>query len=643
MQKAFAEAALSIDSFSKVEIAVKHILVPLTVFIILGAMVLSVPPLVMDFLIVSNLIFALLLLVSSLYISEPLKLSSLPTLLLLATLYRLSLNIASTRLVLGSGDAGKVIEAFGHVVIQGNIVVGIVVFLVITLVQFIVIAKGAERVAEVSARFTLDAMPGKQMSIDADVRAGLIDFETARTKRQELQIESRFYGALDGAMKFVKGDAIAGIVIIAVNLIGGFIIGVTMEGLDMPAAVAKYSLLSIGDGLVSQIPALLNAMAAGMIITRVTRGDGASLATELVAQLNQMKLVRVLIGLAGIFVSFFPGIPMLPFITLSTVLIFSALISKPESDAAPEPQDGKKFKPSLPPLMLVKVTHKIGGMLYRLKTFSDSVETFRQEIFNEHGIFIPRPEFELLQKEGDVVQILVRGLVCVEFNCETVDEKVVTRIIEELSKIIQARPTEFIDDVSTKRTLTHFEGDFPELISSVVPTVVSVTQLTGILRALAAEGISVRCFDLILQGIAECGPRYPGGERAMLQEIRCALRRAISNQHLNPTSSSISAITVEPVIDVAFAKAEREGLVIAEECLESVTEQVRELQKTTGARLIIASKQARRVIRETLELRGVSIQAMALEELAPGVKLESLGAVEVADKGREVLVEALAA
>jgi type III secretion protein V len=621
----------------------KHILVPLTIFIILGAMVLSVPPLMMDFLIVSNLIFALLLLVSSLYISEPLKLSSLPTLLLLATLYRLSLNIASTRLVLGSGDAGRVIEAFGHVVIQGNIVVGLVVFLVITLVQFIVIAKGAERVAEVSARFTLDAMPGKQMSIDADVRAGLIDFETARTKRQELQIESRFYGALDGAMKFVKGDAIAGIVIIAVNLLGGFIIGVTMEGLDMASAMSKYSLLSIGDGLVSQIPALLNAMAAGMIITRVTRGDGASLATELVAQLNQMKLVRVLIGLAGIVVSLFPGIPMLPFLTLSIILILSALVSRPEETAQTDLQDGKRFKPSLPPLMLVKVTQRIGGMLYKLKSFSDSVESFRQDVFNEHGIFVPRPEFELLQREGDVVQISIRGLVCVEFQSERVEEQVVDKILTELSRIIRARPTEFIDDVSTKRTLTHFEGEFPELISSVVPTVVSVTQLTGILRALASEGISVRCFDLILQAIAECGPRCPGGERGMLQEIRCALRRVISNQYVDPSNGTVSAITIEPVIDIAFAKSEREGLVIAEECLESVAVQVSEIQRTIGAKLIIASKSARRIIRDTLELRGIVIQAMALEELAPGVKLQSVGVVEVEDRRRDNLVEALAA
>ncbi len=621
----------------------KHILVPLLVAVILGAMILTVPPLVMDFLIVSNLIFALLLLVSSLYISEPLKLSSLPTLLLLATLYRLSLNIASTRLVLGSGEAGQVIEAFGHVVIQGNIVVGLVVFLVITLVQFIVIAKGAERVAEVSARFTLDAMPGKQMSIDADVRAGLIDFETARAKRQELQVESRFYGALDGAMKFVKGDAIAGIVIIAVNLVGGFLIGVTMEGLDFGTAIAKYSLLSIGDGLVSQIPALLNAMSAGMIITRVTRGDGVNLANELVSQLNQMKVVRLLIGFGGFVLSFFPGIPMLPFLTLSTVMMLSAVLSKPDAEANKEQVQGKRFKPSLPSLMLVKVTPEIGGMLYRLKTFSDTVETFRQEIFNSHGIFIPRPEFELLQKEGHWAQISVRGLVCSEFKNEKADEAVLTRILADLSRVIASRPTEFIDDVSTKRTLTFFEGEFPELISSVVPGIVTVTQLTGILRSLAAEGVSVRCFDLILQAIAECGAKCPGGERGMIQEVRCALRRIISNQYVDLQTNTISGVVIDPVIDMAFARADREGLLIDEECVESVINQVRELMNNPEVKLVITGKQSRKIIQETLELRGLKISVIALEEIAPGLTLRSLGRIEVESTQQEQLVEALAA
>ena len=210
----------------------RELVVPIALIAIFASMLLPLPQGVLDVLLAGNLFLALLLFLSTLYISDPLKLSALPPILLLATLYRLALNISTTRLILSDGNAGQVVEAFGTVVVQGNIVVGVVVFLVITLIQFIVIAKGSERVAEVSARFTLDALPGKQMSIDADVRAGLIDFETAREKRQDLQTESHFYGALDGAMKFIKGDAIAGIAITAVNVIGGLTVGVGMNGLS---------------------------------------------------------------------------------------------------------------------------------------------------------------------------------------------------------------------------------------------------------------------------------------------------------------------------------------------------------------------------------------------------------------------------
>ena len=256
-------------------------------------MLLPVPPAVMDFLLVGNLILALVLFLSTLYIPDTLRLSALPTMLLLATLYRLALNISTTRNILSAGDGGRVVEAFGGIVIQGNLVVGVVIFLIITLVQFIVIAKGSERVAEVSARFTLDALPGKQMSIDADVRAGVIDVSTARVKRQDLQTESRFYGALDGAMKFVKGDAIAGIIITVINIVGGLAIGIISEGLPLPLAVTKYTTLTIGDGLVAQIPALLNSLAAGIVVTRVARGDDASLAGELLSQLGQVKRAKL--------------------------------------------------------------------------------------------------------------------------------------------------------------------------------------------------------------------------------------------------------------------------------------------------------------------------------------------------------------
>ena len=277
------------------QIGARDIVMPVGLLLVVGCMIIPLPPAVLDILLCSNLLFALLLVISALHIRDPLKLATLPSLLLMATLFRLSLNLATTRAVLGSGHAGKAVEAFGSVVIQGSVAVGFVLFLLITLIQFIVVAKGAERVAEVAARFTLDALPGKQMAIDAELRSGLLDSETARRKRLEVQMESRFYGALDGAMKFVKGDAIAGIVITFVNICGGLLIGLLVHELEFDVALRRYTVLTIGDGLLSQIPSLLNSIAAGLIVTRVQVDESSTLSSDLISQLSQFKAARVFV------------------------------------------------------------------------------------------------------------------------------------------------------------------------------------------------------------------------------------------------------------------------------------------------------------------------------------------------------------
>ena len=255
---------------------------------ILCLLVFRVPPGAMDYFLATNIAVSLSILLIALYIPNALKLPSFPTILLLATLFRLALNVGTTRLILLEANAGTIIDTFGKIAVGGNFVVGAVVFLVLVIVQFVVIAKGSERVAEVAARFTLDAMPGKQMSIDADLRAGLIDAEGARGRRQDLERESKLYGAMDGAMKFVKGDAIAGIIISLVNIVGGLVIGVTQQGMPLAEAAEVYSLLTIGDGLVSQIPALLVSVAAGLVVTRVaaSTGAGSNLASEMLEQIT---------------------------------------------------------------------------------------------------------------------------------------------------------------------------------------------------------------------------------------------------------------------------------------------------------------------------------------------------------------------
>ena len=252
------------------QIATRHtdVLLAIGVITILGVMIVPLPTYALDFFLTINISLALLVLMMTIYITKPLELSVFPGLLLVLTLLRLSLNVASTRLILSQADAGQLIAAFGDVVVRGNYILGFIIFVIVVIIQFVVITKGAGRVAEVAARFTLDAMPGKQMAIDADLNAGLIDEQQAKARREEIAREADFYGAMDGASKFVRGDAVAGILITLVNIIGGFAIGAFQQGMTLTAALETYTLLTVGDGLVTQIPALITSTAAGMIVTR---------------------------------------------------------------------------------------------------------------------------------------------------------------------------------------------------------------------------------------------------------------------------------------------------------------------------------------------------------------------------------------
>ena len=297
-----------------------EILLALLVITIVAIMIIPVPTFLLDVLLTANMAMAIAVLMICLYIPDALSLASFPTILLITTLFRLSLEVSATRLILLYADAGDVIHAFGSFVVKGNIVVGMVVFLIITVVQLVVIAKGAERVSEVSARFTLDAMPGKQMSIDADLRAGLIDAAEAKRRRRLIEKEAQFHGAMDGAMKFVKGDAIAGIVISAINLVAGFVIGVWMKGYALDVAVRRYSILTVGEGLVAQIPAIIVTTAAAVLTTRVASSEeGSSLGKDIGAQLlAQPTAIAISAGLMGA-MALVPGMPTIPFLVLAAI------------------------------------------------------------------------------------------------------------------------------------------------------------------------------------------------------------------------------------------------------------------------------------------------------------------------------------
>ncbi|MEW4486709.1 type III secretion system export apparatus subunit SctV [Thalassoglobus sp. JC818] len=383
---------------------------------VISLMILPLPTVIVDTLLASNLGLAVTLLMMSMYIQSVLSFSTFPSLLLFTTLLRLSLNITTTRLILLYADAGQVIETFGDFVVAGNLVVGAVIFLIITIVQFLVIAKGSERVAEVAARFTLDAMPGKQMSIDADMRAGVIDIDEARQRRAELAKESQLYGAMDGAMKFVKGDAIAGIIITCVNIIGGLIVGVTLNGMPIYKALETYSILTIGDGLVSQIPALLISITAGIIVTRVTSEDSPALGGDIGAQLlAQPKALMIGGGLLLLF-ALVPGFPKPQFIALGAAVSFVGFAinqarrdADSEDDSHPVPaiapagqkppksalEEDEEFSMSVP--LIMDVAAEVETRL-NPRHLNDELIRIRKALYHDLGV--PFPGIHLRYNKG---------------------------------------------------------------------------------------------------------------------------------------------------------------------------------------------------------------------------------------------------
>lgn len=617
----------------------KDLLVPLGIVGTVAGLILPLPAPLLGVLLVANLILALLLVLSTLYISEPLKLSALPTLLLLATLYRLALNISTTRLILSGGDAGEVVESFGMVVAQGSLLVGAVVFLVITLVQFIVVAKGAERVAEVSARFTLDALPGRQMSIDADVRAGLIDFNLARQKRQELQTESRFYGALDGAMKFVKGDAIAGLVITVINVLGGVTAGVLMHNLDLSVAVQKFTILTIGDGLLAQIPSLLNSIAAGLVVTRVSRGDGASLIKELPQQLGQLKQGNFVLGGLVFALPFLAGFPPMPFLLLGGALLAGALWERRKRPEKPL-TDIEPFRPRPPALLEIALDSQSAHILRAGGDLPAGMESFRKAAYQRTGLVLNPPEFTVDRSLTSALRIMVRGVKTVECPLNPAREGLLEFLEARLLELVCARSAELVDDRLTRRTLDCYDTEAPELVSAVVPGIVSLTQLSEILKGLLREGVSVRSFDVILQAVSEAGPRA-GNERALLEEVRMALRTQISEQYAGG-SGVISGMTLDPLLDLTFARTEREKQPVDPRWAELIASH--HLIAQGAGVVLVVSRSARRPLREALLEHGVDKPVLAWDEIADNVRFEEKGRICLPEKsGLTDALEALAA
>jgi flagellar biosynthesis protein FlhA len=568
------------------------VILALAVVGIVSMMIIPLPTAMLDILIAFNIGLAATIIIVSLYIREPLEFSVFPSLLLILTLYRLSLNISTTRVILLTAQAGKIITAFGNFVVGGNYVVGIVIFIILLVIQFIVITNGAGRVAEVSARFTLDAMPGKQMSIDADLNSGLIDEDQARIRRQKVQQEADFYGAMDGASKFVKGDAIAGLAIVAINIIGGFIIGALQLGMPLVEALQTYTLLTVGDGLVSQIPALLISTATGIIVTRTAAEE--SMGSDVVGQLTKnYRALFIVAGLMGGF-ALVPGLPKIPFIIMGLAIGSVAYMMRNEEVKEKEMVSEEPEVPVTPPaalepesvtglLQVDTLEVEIGyGLIPLVEAGAGTgllnrISMIRRQIALELGFILPKirirdnlqlpPTLYSVKLRGEEVahgslipgqlMAMATGPISEEIpgtpttepafglpalwidasqreRAEMLGYTVVdpaSVVATHLTEVVKAHAADILTRQDTRDLLDNLKEAYPALVDDLIPNPLSLSDVHEILRNLLRERVSVRDLVTILEtvsGLAQGGVKDPD---LLSEASRRALARSISNQY----------------------------------------------------------------------------------------------------------------
>ena len=663
------------------------------VVLVVGMMIVPLPTVVLDVLIATNISAAVLVMLVATYIASGLQLSAFPTLLLITTLYRLALNVSSTRLILLQADAGDVIAAFGDFVVQGNYVVGGVVFLILTLIQFLVIAKGAERVAEVGARFTLDAMPGKQMSIDAELRAGAITQEEARQKRSELGRESQFYGAMDGAMKFVKGDAIAGIVITIVNILGGLAIGVAMRDMSAGEALQTYGLLTIGDGLVSQIPALLISTAAGLVVTRVaSEHDGGSLGSDVAQQIfGNPKPLRI----AAVFLlilAIIPGLPALPFLLLSALLFGAALALGRSLERAAEPtivakeeaaRETKARRAMVP--LLVPVSIEVGEALTQSVTdehgagplLEEEIPALRDQLFVELGVALPAVRARAVSGLGNRFAIALQEVPALSAeippekslalespsilsslaidaepatdpfggpaawidsadaglaNAESIPVLGPPQIVaRHLGAVVRRRAGQLVGIQEVQTMLDQLERAYPALVRAVVPKPVSLALLADILRRLVEEQVSIRPLREILETLAVHAPN----ERdplTLTELVRAGLRRSIT--HRRSVDGVLAAFTLDSLIEEAVREAIQRSaagsyLALPPDMARDIISAVQRETEGAPAPVVLTQADVRRFVRKLVEIDVPQAVILSYQELAPEATVQPLGRIAI--------------
>ncbi|MEL6951455.1 MAG: flagellar biosynthesis protein FlhA [Pseudomonadota bacterium] len=595
--------------------------VPLLLLVILAMMMVPLPPFALDTLFTFNIALSLAILLTVIYVARPLDFGVFPTVLLVVTLLRLALNIASTRVVLldghtGSGAAGKVIQAFADFVVGGNFAVGFVVFSILVIINFVVVTKGAGRVSEVTARFTLDAMPGKQMAIDADLNAGLIDQDTARTRRKEVANEADFYGAMDGASKFVRGDAIAGILILFINVIGGLAIGTMQHDLSFSEAGKIYTLLTIGDGLVAQVPSLLLSTAVAVIVTRVS--DAQDMSNQIVRQVfNQPRTLAVTAGVL-ITLGLIPGMPNFAFILLASICGYASwrLSRKPapepevlEAAPAPEPETRELTWEDVTPLDTIglEVGYRLIPLVDRQRggPLVNRIKGVRRKLTDTLGFLLPpvhiRDNLDLKpsayrisvmgvplgegeiesdrdlainpgQVYGDIKGLKTRdpafGLDAVWIEPAQQEEAQMlgytvvdpsTVVATHISQVLQQHAHELIGHEELQQLLERLGKSAPKLVEELTPKTLPMATILRVAQNLLAEGIPIRNIRKIAETLADMGAKSQDPD-ALTSSVRVALGRSIV-QNISPDAEELPVLTLEPELEQILNNSSQNGSV----------------------------------------------------------------------------------
>lgn len=690
---------------------------------IVGMMIIPLPTFLLDILLTCNISVALTLVLIAIYMPSALHLSVYPSLLLVTTLFRLALNVSSTRLILLYADAGEVIRSFGNFVVSGNMVVGGIIFLILMLINFLVIAKGSERVSEVAARFTLDAMPGKQMSIDADMRAGAIDMDEGRARRRALERESQLFGAMDGAMKFVKGDTIAGIIITVINIVGGIVIGVMQRGMTASESAELYALLTIGDGLVSAIPSLLISVSAGIIVTRVApEVEGSNLGTDIGTQLLANEKPFFIISAMLVLLGLIPGLPKIPFFVLSAGVGFLAYSLKktkdismspggegalglpdekelglPPAGGPPQKKNNNKKQDAEPQELVPLVTPIALEVSNSLTPFVDAatesgsrflddmLPLMKNGLFYELGVQFPGvrvrglcshlPDDNYIIKINEVpvaVGQMSPNTILVNESAERLaimniegeptinpangmdacwipaDRKdmvestgyttwdVPAYMILHLSSILRRYAYEFVGIQEVQTSLDKLDPAFPALIKEVVPKVLSLQQLTDILRRLVEEEISICNLKGILEALAEWGQVEK--DPVMLTEyVRMTLKRYITYKY-SRGGNTLVVYLLDPQIEQAikdsiqitssgnYLALEPE---IAQDILDAVRSEIGDLPATAQQPVILTNVEIRRYFRQLVKLEFPYLAVLSFQELNPDMNIQPVARISV--------------